>query len=215
MPELSSSTRKNLNAQGFQWLGDEAKSRFALPLRFTPTVGTILVLLGLILQSPKVLGAVALIALSGALFPRGMVIDLAYNLAVRHLFHASRLPATPAPRRFSYLLSAALLSGSALALERGLTVLGIVLGGAVALGGAVLATTLFCLGSVFYRLLPLSKTESPTPSTSQPSLTLSPEETQPKDEHQVPCHGHGCVRLSNDAEGTHAESPLCEKRESK
>ena len=152
MAKLSAFTKNNLNKQGFGKLDDEAKSHYALPLRFSPGVGTILIVIGLILQSPIWIGAMALVALSGALFSRGMLLDLVYNLGVRHLFHAPPLPATPTPRRFSYILSTTLLAGSALSFYFGLSILGFILGGMVVIGGTILTTSLWCLGSWYYRL---------------------------------------------------------------
>ncbi len=152
MTRLSASTKNNLNQQGFGRLDDEDKSRYALPLRFTPLVGTTLVVIGLALQSPIWLGSMALVTLSGALLPSGMLIDLIYNLGVRHLFHAPPLPATPKPRQFSYFLSTTMLAGSALSFHYGLPLLGFILGGTVVIGGTILATTLWCLGSWYYRL---------------------------------------------------------------
>ncbi|MFA5872954.1 MAG: DUF4395 family protein [Anaerolineales bacterium] len=152
MAKLSAFTKNNLNKQGFGKLDEEAKSRYALPLRFTPGVGTILIMIGLALQSPIWLGSIALVTLSGALFPRGMLIDLVYNLGVRHLFHAPPLPSTPKPRRFSYILSTVLLAGSALSFYFGLAVSGFILGGMVVIGGTILTTSLWCLGSWYYRL---------------------------------------------------------------
>ena len=153
MVRLGAFTKNNLNKQGFGKLDDEAKSRYALPLRFTPGVGATLIVIGLALQSPIWLGSMALVTLSGALLPSGMFIDLVYNLAVRHLFLASPLPLTPKPRQFSYLLSTVLLAGSALSFYYGVLVLGFILGGMVALGGTILTTTLWCLGSWFYSLI--------------------------------------------------------------
>lgn len=145
-------TKTNLNKQGFGGLDDDAKSCYARPLRFTPAVGTVLIVVGLVLQSPIFLGLGAIVPLTGALFPRGMILDLVYNFGVRHMFHAPPLPPTPSPRRFSYLLSTVLIAGSALSFYYGLSALGIVLGGMVALGGTILSTTHWCLGSWFYRL---------------------------------------------------------------
>jgi hypothetical protein len=153
MTELSAFTKNNLDKQGFGKLDDAAKSRYALPLRFTPGVGTALIVIGLALQSPVWLGAMALVALSGTLFPSGMLIDLVYNLGIRHLFRAPPLPPTPKPRQFSYLLSAVLLTGSALSFYYGLTMFGFILGGMVVIGGTILTTTLWCLGSWYYRLI--------------------------------------------------------------
>ena len=152
MAELPDSTKVNLDNQGFCGLSDEMKARYALALRFTPAVATTSVLVGLALQSPVLLGSMALVTLSGVLFPRGMVVDLVYNLGVRHLFGAPALPPTPAPRRFSYGISTVWLAGSAASYHYGLPVLGFVLGATVALGGAILTITLWCLGSWIYRL---------------------------------------------------------------
>ncbi|MDQ2950568.1 MAG: DUF4395 domain-containing protein, partial [Acidobacteriota bacterium] len=111
----------------------------------------ILIVIGLALRSPIWLGAMSLVAVSGALFPRWMILDLVYNLVVRHLFHAQALPATPTPRRFSYVLSTIFLAASALSFHFGWTVLGLILGGMVVIGATILATSLWCLGSWFYR----------------------------------------------------------------
>jgi hypothetical protein len=152
MAELAESTKDNLNKQGFCDLDDEAKTRYALPLRFTPGVATILVVIGLALRSPILLGSMALVTLSGALFPRGMLLDLVYNLGVRHLFGTPPLPSTPTPRRFSYGISTVWLAGSAVSFYNGLPLVGFLLGVPVAIGGTLLTTTLWCLGSWIYRL---------------------------------------------------------------
>ncbi|MDD1478600.1 MULTISPECIES: DUF4395 family protein [unclassified Arthrobacter] len=152
MSTLTEFTKTNLDKQGFGNLDEAAKSCYAGPLRFTPAVGTALIMVGLALQSPAFLGVGAIVPLTGAIFPRGMILDLVYNLGVRHLFHAPALPPTPRPRQFSYLLSTVLIAGSALSFFNGLSVLGFVLGGMVALGGTILTTTHWCLGSWFYRL---------------------------------------------------------------
>jgi len=153
MARLSAFAETNLNNQGFEDLDKDAKARIALPMRFTPAVGTTLIVIGLIFQSPVWLGSMALVAFSGALLPDAMIIDLVYNLGVRHLVHSPSLPSTPKPRQFSYLLSTLFLSSSAVSFYYGLSVLGLVLGGFVAVGGAILTTTLWCLGSWYYRMI--------------------------------------------------------------
>jgi hypothetical protein len=152
MVKLSAFTKNNLNKQGFGKLDEQAKIRIAIPLRFSPGLGTILIVTGLMLQSPIWVGAMALVALSGALFPNGMILDLVYNLGVRYLFHALPLPSTPTPRRFSYALSCVLLAGSAISFYIKLPILGFILGGMVVIGGMILTTSLWCLGSWYYRL---------------------------------------------------------------
>jgi len=153
MATLRDSTRTNLDRQGFAGLDDGAKARYALPLRFTPGIGTTLIVIGLLLQSPTWLGSMAVVAAIGAMLPRGMPIDLAYNVGVRHLLRTPRLPPTPKPRQFSYLLSACLLTASALAFNSDMSALGLIFGGVVVIGGAVLTTTLWCLGSWIYRIV--------------------------------------------------------------
>lgn len=164
MASLRTFEKANLDRQGFDCLDDEAKRTYALPLRFTPVVGTAAIIIGLILHSPLWLGTMALITLSGALLPRGMFIDVIYNLGVRHLFRAAALPSTPTPRRYSYLLSTILLTGSALSFQHGVPAAGYVLGGVVAIGGATLAITLWCVGSWAYNTVLRATPEAgPTP----------------------------------------------------
>jgi hypothetical protein len=153
MATLRDTTRTNLDRQGFEGLDDDAKARYALPLRFTPGIGTTLIVIGLLLQSPIWLGSMAVVASIGAVLPGGMPIDLVYNLGVRQLLGTPRLPPTPKPRQFSYLLSACLLTASALSFNCKVPLLGLILGGIVVIGGAVLTTTLWCLGSWIYRMV--------------------------------------------------------------
>lgn len=153
MEPLSTFKKANLDRQGFDCLDDAAKRIYALPLRFSPAVGTAAVIIGLVLHSSLWLGIMALIALTGAILPRGMFIDLIYNFGIRHLFQAKALPSTPTPRRFSYFFSTILLSGSALSFQNDARAAGYVLGGAVALGGATLAVTLWCVGSWTYKMV--------------------------------------------------------------
>lgn len=151
MKRLSASTENNLDNQGFGELDRESKSRYAWPLRFTPGVGTLLIIVGLLVQSPVWLGSMAIVAASGVLFPKAMFIDLVYNYGAQHLFGAPALPATPRPRRFSYALSATFLTGSALAFYKDQATIGLILGGLVVIGGTILTLSLWCLGSWIYR----------------------------------------------------------------
>ena len=158
MTTYGATISSNLDMQGFAGLDADAKSRYAWPLRFTPGVATILVAVGLVLRSPLWLGAMAFVALSGAFLPRGMLIDLVYNVGVRHLFGGATLPPTPRPRQFSYAISMVSLAASATFFAYGLPLPGFLFGGAVVLGGTILTTTLWCLGSWFYRRAGLGDT---------------------------------------------------------
>jgi hypothetical protein len=174
---LGSFTRNNLNRQGFGNLSQEKKARYAWPLRFTPAVGTALIVAGMALQSPLWLASMALVALSGAFWPHAMLIDVIYNVGVRHLFGAPALPPTPSPRRFSYVMSTVLLTGSAVSFYTGLPALGLVLGGLVVVGGTTLTLTLWCLGSWIYGLvLPTARW---APTCSDPGRPGGPSRPSP------------------------------------
>jgi class 3 adenylate cyclase len=149
---LNALKKNNLYTQGFGKLGALAESRYGWILRFTPIVGTTLIVIGLVLRSPIWLGALALVTLFGALLPGGMLTDLIFNFGVRQLFRAPSLPPTPAPRRYCYLLAGTFLAVTALFFYSGLWVLGLLLGGLVVVGGTLLSTTLWCFGSWYYSL---------------------------------------------------------------
>lgn len=55
MARVRGSTKANLGRQGFGYLDDEEMAKYAWPLRFTPAVGTALVAVGLIMESPWLL----------------------------------------------------------------------------------------------------------------------------------------------------------------
>ena len=154
MTKNNTITQTNLDNQGFNDLDSKSKAAYAWALRFTPGVGTVLIVVGLLLRSPLWIGSMAVVAASGFLFPRAMLIDLIYNYGVRFLFSAPALPATPKPRRFSYAISAVVLTGSALAFWSHHPTLGIILGSFVVVGGTILTVSLWCLGSWIYHKVP-------------------------------------------------------------
>lgn len=139
--------------QGYVDLDDEAKSRFALLLRFTPGVCTALIIIGLALQSSIWLAAMAFIALIGALLPSGHPVDLVYNFGLRHLFGTSKLPPNPKPRRFACFVATLFLAGSAFSFQYDLPGLGFALGGFLSMVGIVVTLTNWCLASWMYRLI--------------------------------------------------------------
>jgi hypothetical protein len=144
-----------LDLQGFTDLGDAEKRAYELPLRFTPAVCAALVIVGTVLQWPVWQFAVAGVAMLGALFARGNLIDAAYNYGVRHLFGTETLLGNPRPRRFACLVVALMLTGSGLGFLLDVPLAGFVLGGALAAVLAVNALTNWCLGSWMYRVFRL------------------------------------------------------------
>ena len=148
-------TRHCLNLQGFSDLTDAEKKAHELPLRFTPAVCGVLVIVGTTFQWPVWQFAVAGVATLGTLFASGHPVDAVYNYGVRHLFKANALPGNPAPRRFACFVAALLLTGSGLGFLFEVPLVGIVLGGALTAVLALNTFTNWCLGSWMYRLLRL------------------------------------------------------------
>jgi hypothetical protein len=139
--------------QGYVQLDDDAKSRYALALRFSPAVCTALIVVGLVLQSPIWLGIMAVGAIIGAILPSGHPIDLLYNFGVRYLFRAPPLPPNPKPRRFACVVTTLFLIGSALSFQYGLPVLAFVLGGFLSAVLLVNTLTNWCLAGWMYGLV--------------------------------------------------------------
>ncbi|MFQ5861074.1 MAG: DUF4395 family protein [Dehalococcoidia bacterium] len=148
-------TRYALNLQGFSALTDADKRAYELPLRFTPAVCSALVIVGTMLHWPVWQFALAGVAILGTLFARGLLIDAVYNYGVRHLFKANMLPGNPRPRRFACFVSALMLTGSGLGFLFDVPLVGLVVGGALAVVLVVNTLANWCLGAWMYRLLRL------------------------------------------------------------
>ncbi len=153
MAQISAFTRSCLNMQGYVQLDDDAQSRYALALRFSPAVCTAVIVVGLVLQSPIWLGVMAVGAIIGAILPRGHPVDFLYNFGVRYLFGAPPLPPNPKPRRFACVVTTLLLIGSALSFQYGLPVLAFVLGGSLSVVLLINTLTNWCLAGWMYGLI--------------------------------------------------------------
>ncbi len=153
MAQISAFTKSCLNMQGYVQLDDDAKSRYALALRFSPAVCTALIIVGVVLQSPIWLGVMAVVAIIGAILPRGHLIDLIYNFGVCYLFGAPSLPPNPKPRRFACVVTTLLLISSALSFQYGLPVLAFILGGSLSAVLLVNTLTNWCLAAWMYGLI--------------------------------------------------------------
>ncbi len=153
MAQISAFTRSCLNMQGYAQLDDETKSRYTLALRFSPAVCTALIIIGVVLQSPIWLGVMTVVAIIGAILPRGHPVDLIYNFGVRYLFGAPPLPPNPKPRRFACVVTTLLLIGSVLSFLYGLPVLAFVLGGSLSVVLLINTLTNWCLAGWMYGLI--------------------------------------------------------------
>lgn len=140
-----------LTMQGFACDADPRIVAGARWLRFTPALSTLCIVTGTALRSPAVLWSFAAIAAVGA--AGWSFFDGLFNGIVRRLVGAPPLPPNPVPRRFAMGVAAAWSAGVGALFAAGSTWAGVIAGGALALAGAIVVTTHFCLGSWLYRIL--------------------------------------------------------------
>jgi uncharacterized protein DUF4395 len=138
-----------LKLQGFACDVDPGILAAARWLRFTPIMSTICIVAGTALQSPLVLWTFAIIAALGA--AGWHPFDGLFNAFVRRWVHAPPLPRNPIPRRFAMAVAALWSAGAAWLLSGGWAWAGVLAGSALAVAGALVATTHFCLGSWIYQ----------------------------------------------------------------
>ena len=143
--------RSRLMLQGFACDTDPRVVASARWLRFTPALSTLCIITGTALRSPTVLWSFAMIAAIGA--AGWNVFDELFNVLVRHWVGAARLPPNPAPRRFAMGVAAVWSAAAGWLMTIGLGWVGVAAGSALAVAGATVAITHFCLGSWLYRLL--------------------------------------------------------------
>lgn len=143
--------RLRLMLQGFACDTDPRVAESARWLRFTPALCTLCIIAGTALRSPTVLWSFAILAAIGA--AGWSVFDELFNALVRHWVRAERLLPSPAPRRFAMAVAAVWSAGAGWLMTIGLGWAGVAAGSALAVAGATVATTHFCLGSWLYHLL--------------------------------------------------------------
>jgi hypothetical protein len=148
---LTEATRSGLILQGFACDTDPRVAAAARSLRFTPALSTLCIITGTALRAPTVLWSFAIISGIGA--AGWHVFDALFNTLVRRWVHAARLPPNPAPRRFAMAVAAVWSAGAGGLMTIGSGWVGVAAGSALAVAGAIVATTQFCLGSWLYHLL--------------------------------------------------------------
>ncbi len=146
---VSAAVASRLALQGFACDTDPQVATMARWLRFTPVLSTICIVAGTALRSPALLWGFALITAIGA--AGWNAFDAIFNHVVRRWIHSPPLPANPPPRRFAMALAALWGAGAGWLLSAGMTWAGVFAGSALALAGATVATTHFCIGSWVYR----------------------------------------------------------------
>ncbi len=149
---VSSVVRRRLEAQGFCNLDEATLAELAPWLRWSPAFCTFFMALGVALQSPAVLWALAATAFAGALLPFHPF-DLLYNYGVRYVTSTGPLPHQGPQRRFACGIAAVWLLATGWAFHAGAPLAGYVLGIPLILVAALVSITHFCIPSLIYNTL--------------------------------------------------------------
>ncbi len=137
--------------QGFR--DDEAEQalRSGFGGRLGPAVCGIGAIVGVLLASPLLLGALALMAIIGVLAPNHPV-EVLYNLLARYR-NTTEVPANTAGRRLGCFIGVILLGGASLAYVTGSDTTGAVLGLTIGLVAVFVAATNICVPSIVFTLI--------------------------------------------------------------
>jgi rhodanese-related sulfurtransferase len=141
---------QSLVQQGYQSYTPSELKQLEWGLRFTPSVCSLLTLVGLLLQLPWLLIAVSVLGFLAFFFPAGHPMDLLYNNVVRHAFGAVALPPNPFQRRLACLAAAVMNLIAAVLFMTGLPVAAWVVGGILLVLQLIVITTHFCTLSWMY-----------------------------------------------------------------
>lgn len=145
-------TRQRLEAQGFCGLDDATLAEVGPWLRWSPVLCTVVMILGVSLQSPVILWSLAGIAFLGVFLPFHPF-DLLYNYGVRYLTGTRAFPHNGPQRKFACGLASAWLVGTGWAFHSGMITLGYVLGVSLILVAALVSVTNICIPSMIYNAL--------------------------------------------------------------
>ena len=142
--------QKSLIQQGYQSYTADELQQLEWGLRFTPSVCSLLTLIGLVFQLPYLLLAVAVLGFVAFFLPASHPMDLLYNNVVRHTFGAVALPPNPLQRRLACLSAGIMNVIAALLFFAGAPVAAWIVGGMLLVLQAIVIATHFCTLSWMY-----------------------------------------------------------------
>ena len=145
--------RCNLSMQGYDELSDQERRRLGPALRLSPALCLTGMTVGVVLESPAILLAMAATAVLGGFVTAKHPFDLIWDHGLRRLSNGPPLPPTPPPRRFACQLASVWLVAVAAAFLAGAETLGLALGVPLLLVATIVATTNWCLPSLIHGLL--------------------------------------------------------------
>jgi hypothetical protein len=149
---LNSILRRRLEAQGFCNLDDATLGEVGKWLRWSPVICTLVMTVGVLLQSAWLLWGLAAVAFIGALLPFHPF-DLLYNHGARHLTGTRPLPHQGPQRRFACGIASAWLLATGWAFHAGASTLGHALGVPLILVAALVSINNICIPSMIYNAL--------------------------------------------------------------
>lgn len=141
--------RWKLDVQGFLDVDDPTTARW---IKFSPLLCAIGFAAGTALHSPAILYTMGLMAVFGLSFHK-TPFDLLYQHVIRPVINGPVLPDRPAPARFACFVAVIWSALAASAFLAGFTLAGIVLGAALTLAAALMATRNYCIASIMWRKL--------------------------------------------------------------
>jgi hypothetical protein len=139
-----STIRQRLEVQGFLGLTDDELKAIGPWMRFTPVLNLTFTLIATALSSIPLLVGLAILMAAGAIMPIHPF-DALYNDLVRRITHTHRLPKSGLRRRIVFAVGATWLLLAAGAFLFGMSRMGYVLGGLMAVLIAPLAIIHFCV----------------------------------------------------------------------
>lgn len=149
---ISARTERLLGMQGFTCTSDPAFGRVVPWLRLSPGLTTLVTAVGVVVTSPAVLVALALVTATCAASARHPF-DALYDRGVRRVTGTPPLPRSEPPRRFACGMATVWLVAIAGTFWLGAALAGYVLGAVLVVLGGLVATTHFCFGSLVYQVL--------------------------------------------------------------
>ena len=150
--EISETRLRRLDIQGFDEVDEERLAEAGPWLRMAFLLCGALALAGTVTASTRLLGALALVALLGALTPVHPF-DLIYNLGIRHLRDTGPLPRRGAPVRFACAIASVWLVATIGAFEVSAKGAGYGLGFTLVASAVLVGTTDICIPSLIWRAL--------------------------------------------------------------
>lgn len=149
---INSVTRSRLEAQGFCNLDDATLNEVGPWLRWSPSFCAFFMAVGVALNSPIILWALAGTAFLGVLLPFHPF-DLLYNYGVRHLTGTRTLPHQGPQRRFACGIATAWLIATGWAFHVDEPLIGYLLGVPLVLVATLVSVTNICIPSMIFNAL--------------------------------------------------------------